>query len=358
VGRVLYLRRKSNIEVELGGAMKKWIFGAALGVVLSSGAYAQSQVNIICSMQADWCNSAKAEFEKTTGIKVNMSLKSSGETYAQIKAESANPKTDLWYGGTGDPHLQAAEENLTVEYRSPKMGELHPWATHQAQIAGFKTVGVYAGALGYGYNPELLAKKKLPEPKCWADLVKPEYKGEIQIANPNASGTAYTALATLVQVFGEDKAFQLLKDMHKNVSQYTKSGAAPIKAAARGETVIGISFLHDVVGEKVAGFPVNTVSPCEGTGYEIGSMSIIKGARNFDAAKAFYEWALTPDAQKLAAPAKQFQLPSNKAAPQPKEAPRFSDVKLINYDTKKYGSSAERKRLLDKWEKEVNSLTK
>jgi iron(III) transport system substrate-binding protein len=51
-------------------------------------------------------------------------------------------------------------------------------------------------------------------------------------------------------------------------------------------------------------------------------------------------------------------LPSNKAAPQPKEAPRFSDVKLINYDTKKYGSSAERKRLLEKWEKEVNSIPK
>jgi iron(III) transport system substrate-binding protein len=335
---------------------KTTLFALAAACAAVQPAFAQQQLSVICSMQADWCNSAKTEFEKTSGIKINMSLKSSGETYAQIKAESANPKTDIWYGGTGDPHLQAAEENLTLEYRSPKMAELHSWATHQAQIAGYKTVGVYAGALGYGFNPELLAKKKLPEPKCWMDLTKPEYKGEIQIANPNASGTAYTALATLVQVFGEDKAFDLLKAMHKNVSQYTKSGAAPIKAAARGETFIGVSFLHDVVGEKVAGFPVSTVSPCEGTGYEIGSMSIIKGARNVEGAKAFYEWALTPEAQKLAAPAKQFQLPSNKAAPQPPEAPRFSDVKLINYDTKKYGSSAERKRLLDKWEKEVNSL--
>lgn len=41
-----------------------------------------------------------AVFEKTTGIKVSMTRKSSGEIYAQIKAEAANPKGDVWWGGT------------------------------------------------------------------------------------------------------------------------------------------------------------------------------------------------------------------------------------------------------------------
>ena len=41
--------------------------------------------------------------------------------------------------------------------------------------------------------------------------------------------------------------------------------------------------------------------PCEGTGYEVGSMSIVKGARNLDNAKKFYDWALTPAAQKIGA---------------------------------------------------------
>ena len=52
-------------------------------------------------------------FEKATGIKVSMTRKSSGEFYAQLKAEAANPRGDIWWGGTGDPHLQAAEEGLT-----------------------------------------------------------------------------------------------------------------------------------------------------------------------------------------------------------------------------------------------------
>ena len=126
----------------------------------------------------------------------------SGETFAQIKAEASNPKGDVWFGGTGDPHLQAAEEGLSEVYQSPMMKDLHPWATYQAQIANYKTVGIYAGALGFSFNTEVLGKKKLAAPKCWADLIKPEYKGEVQMANPAASGTAYAALATLVQIYG------------------------------------------------------------------------------------------------------------------------------------------------------------
>lgn len=318
----------------------------------------QGQVNVICSVQADWCNMIQTVFAKTTGIKVNMSLKGSGEALAQLIAEKANPKTDVWFGGTGDPHLQAAELDLTVPYKSASLPQLHAWAQQQAQQSGWKTVGIYSGPLGFGYNTELIAKKKMSVPKSWADLLKPEYKGEIQVANPASSGTAYTMVATLVQLMGEDKAFDYMKALHKNIGQYTRSGTGPIKAVARGETAVSISFVHDGPGEAMQGFPVATITPSEGTGAEIGSMSIVKGARNLDAAKQFYEWALTPQAQQFGAAAKQFQLPSNKATPIDPHVPDFKTIKFINYDYAKYGSSAERKRLIAKWEKEVNSLPK
>jgi iron(III) transport system substrate-binding protein len=236
------------------------------------------------------------------------------------------------------------------------LDKLHPWATKQAEQSGHKTVGIYMGALGFGYNTELLAKKGLAEPKCWKDLIKPEYKGEVQIANPNSSGTAYTTLATIVQLFGEEGGFDYMKQLHKNINQYTKSGSAPIKAAARGETTIGIVFLHDAVTQRVNGFPIIPVAPCEGTGYEIGSMSIIKGARNMESAKKWYDWALGPDAQKLMPQAKAYQVPSNAGVAPPPEAPKVEQIKLIDYDFAKYGSSAERKRLLAKWDKDVKPL--
>jgi iron(III) transport system substrate-binding protein len=331
----------------------------AAGALSASGAWAQqAQVNVICSVQADWCNMIQTVYAKTTGVKINMSLKGSGEALAQLIAERANPKTDVWFGGTGDPHLQAAEQDLTLAYKSATLPQLHEWAQQQAKQSGYKTVGIYSGPLGFGYNTELLAKKKMDVPKSWADLLKPEYKGEIQVANPASSGTAYTMIATLVQLMGEDKAFDYLKALHKNVSTYTRSGTAPIKAAARGETAVSISFVHDGPQEKMAGFPLETITPSEGTGAEIGSMSIVKGAKNLDAAKKFYEWALTPQAQQFGAATHQYQLPSNKATPIDPHVPDFKKIKLINYDYAKYGASVERKRLIARWEKDVNSLAK
>jgi iron(III) transport system substrate-binding protein len=326
---------------------------SATALAAAGDASAQGRLNLYCSVQEDWCQLMQTEFEKATGVRVAMTRKSSGETYAQIKAEKDNPRGDIWWGGTGDPHLQAAEENLTAAYESPRMKEMQDWSVQQWKTGKQRTVGIYAGALGFGFNTELLAKKNLPEPRCWADLVKPEYKGEVQVANPHSSGTSYTMVASLVQILGENGAFDYLRKLNTNVNQYTKSGAAPIVAAGRGETLIGIVFMHDAITQAVRNFPIKTVAPCEGTGYEIGSMSIIAGARNMDSARKFYDWALSAEAQALGAKAQSYQVPSNRNAPTPPQAPRLSDVKLINYDFQKFGSSDERKRLLTRFDAEI-----
>jgi iron(III) transport system substrate-binding protein len=319
---------------------------------------AQGSLVLYCTPQEEWCREMVNAFERDTGIKVAMTRKSSGETYAQVKAEAANPRGDIWWGGTGDPHLQAAEEGLTLEYKSPKMGELQDWAIKQWEASKHRTIGVYAGALGFGFNPKQIAAKGVPEPKCWMDLLDPKLKDDVQVADPNSSGTSYTMLATVVQLWGEEKGFDYLKKLHKNINQYTRSGAAPAKATSLGETAVGITFQHDLVTMVVDGGPVKVVAPCEGTGYEIGSMSIIKGAKNLENAKKWYDWALSPAAQELAAKAKAYQVPSNKNAKTPPQAPDLKSVKLIDYDFAKYGSSAERKRLLSKWDAEVKNLAK
>lgn len=320
----------------------------------AGGLRAQSgELVLYCSVDETWCRVMSEAFARETGITVLMTRRSAGETYAQVKAEEGQPRGDVWWGGTGDPHLQAAQEGLTEEYRSPALAELQEWAVRQAEAAGHRTVGIYAGALGFGYNSDLVTESP---PACWADLLDERYRDDIQVANPNSSGTSYTMLATLVQLMGEDAAFEYLKALDANISQYTQSGAAPIRAAATGETAIGIVFQHDSVAQTVQGAPIVTVAPCEGTGYEIGSMSLIAGGPNPENAKIWYDWALTAPAQELGAEGQAYQVPSNRSAVTPPEAPDLSQIKLIDYDFAKFGSSEERNRLLARWDAEIGAL--
>ena len=334
----------------------KNLFLVSLLILFAMPLYGAKRLTYYCSTDIPWCELMKNEFEKRTGIRVSMTRASSGETLTKIRAEKSNPKGDVWWGGTGDPHLQAAEEGLSQAYNSPKLSELHDWAKAPHKATGGKTVGIYLGALGYGYNRELLAKKGLPAPKCWNDLLHSAYKDEIMMAYPSTSGTAYTTLASMVQLFGEDGGFNYMKGLHQNISQYTKSGSAGIKAASRGEITIGVVFVHGAVKQAVSGFPIEAVSPCEGTGYEIGSASIIKGARNLESAKKFIDFALSADVQSMSAQVKSYQVPSNKNAVSPPEAPDVSSIKLIDYNHALYGSKVERTRLLKKWDDEVKVL--
>src|SRR5438552_13432324 len=152
----------------------------------------------------------------------------------------------------------------------------------------------------------------MPEPKCWKDLINPAYKNEIQMANPGTSGTAFNTVSTILQLMGEDEGFKFLAAMNKNINQYTRSGSAGIRAAAKGETTIGITFLHDSVAQAVQGYPIKTVAPCEGTGYEIISSAIIIGGPNPEDARKWKDFVLSPAGQNVASTLSKRQIPSNK----------------------------------------------
>ena len=335
--------------------MKAYTISAlALAAVMAAGAAQAQTLSVVCSNEQAWCDLMAQNFKIDTGIDVAIVRKSTGEVLAQIRAETGNPKIDVWWGGTGDPHLIAANEGLTVASGVDTSGLLG-WAQNMAEMSGGKAVGVHVGLLGFLYNKDVLAEKKLPAPACWKDLAKPEYKGEVTVSNPQSSGTAYTQLATLVQLFGEDEAFKLLAEIGANVNQNTKSGSAPGKMAARGETTIAVGFMHDMVNLKKQGFPVEIVSPCEGTGYEVGAVSVINGTPNMEAAKKWVEYVTSAEAQSRGLEVGVFNIPSNPGAKTDPEAPDMATVKLIDYDFATYGSSATRERLLARWEAEVKS---
>lgn len=321
---------------------------ALLGIAAPASA---QKVTVLCSPNPAWCDAIKAEFGKATGIQLDFIRLSSGEALARLRAEKGRPSFDVWFGGTGDPHVVAAEEGLTEFYKPKAWDDLRPQL--REAVAG-KYIPLYAGVLGWGINDKLLKEKGLAPPKKWTDLADPRYKGLLAMPNPNTSGTGYTALATVIQVYGEEKAWDLLKQIHKNMAQYTRSGADPGLLTGRGEVAVGITFMHDAVDQVLKGFPITYGAAEDGTGYEIGGLSLIKGSPNRDAAVRFVEWALTPEAQRLAAERGQsYQVPSNAKTPIPKQAPRFEDYHVIKYDFAKFGSKTVRDAVVKRWTTEV-----
>src|SRR3954469_15896632 len=308
--------------------MKRLLAVVAFFVPLA--AIAQGQLNLYCSSpNTAWCQGMAIGFEKSTGTKVAVIQKATGEMLAQVKAERANPRGDVWWAGAADSYLQAAEEGLLEEYRSPRTGELYDWARRISDLSQNRVSGVYGGIIALGFNREIVDKRKLPVPKCWRDLVNPVYKGEIMLGNPNSSGTAYLMLATLVQVFGEDEAFRYLRAVHPNVNQYARSGIGPMTAITRGETALGSTVLHGVINEIVRGFPVEPVLPCEGVGYEVGSVAVIKGTRNAAAARKFVDFALSPEGQQIGLDVKEYAIPTNRNVTLPPQVPPLASIKVI-----------------------------
>jgi iron(III) transport system substrate-binding protein len=293
---------------------------------------------------------AKA-YETETKVKTSAVRLSAGEGLAKLRADKANPQFSVWLGGAADGFIAAAKEGLLEPYVPAGAEKL---------AAGYKDkggmwTGYYLGVLGVALNTKVLKEKNLPEPASWADLIKPAYKGQISIAHPASSGTSYTMMATILQMFGKDtpdKGFAYLRDFHKNVLQYQKSGAAPARQAGQGEVAIGIVFAHDILATIDAGFKdLKIMYPSEGTGWEIGAVGLVKGAPDVVEGKKYLDWMMGAKAQSLLLTLKAYQLPLHPEAAVNPATPKLSSVKVIDYD---YVWAGDRKKeFVDRFSNEI-----
>lgn len=307
---------------------------------------APQEITVYAGMLEEYMNKGKQDFEKETGIKVNAVRMSSGEVVNRIRAEKNNPQASVWWGGPADGYIQAKEEGLLEKYVSPTASEIPDKFKDKE---GYWT-GIYVGYLGFASNKKMLDEKGIPVPQSWQDLLHPGLKGQISAANPGSSGTAYTTLATVVQIMGEEKGLQYMKALDGQIKNYQKSGTAPARMVGQGEAIVGLSFLHDAIKYREEGMKDLVLSaPSEGTGYEIGGVAIIKGGPNQEAAKKFVDWALTKKAQEIGQTAGSYQFLTNSKATPPKQADELKNTKLIDYDFQWAGTN--KKELIEKWGK-------
>ena len=296
--------------------------------VMASGKKETRVLHIYTAFDTEEAKLYIEAFEKDTGIDVEWVRMSSGEVLARVEAEAGNPQASVWHAGSNTSHINAASKGLLAPYKPKTDFELKD-ILHAKDWAW---TGFYTGAIGFVSNKNFLAKKGVAAPTSWQDLLNPAFAQNVALAYPYTSGTAYTTLATLIQMYGLEKTLDFWEEFDKkSVLQYTKSGTGCIPMAGLGEVGVGIAFSHDILAKGVkAGYPVVMTFPKEGTGYEVGGLSLIKGGPELEVGKLFIDWCYTVEAQNL------FQsynrLPVNPKAKVAEGSVTLDQVKLIDYD--------------------------
>ena len=319
----------------------------ALVLVPPSPARAAEEVVVYSSVDEENAKKLLDAFTKATGVQVRFTFLSSGPAVARLEAERANPRADAWFGAPSENHVAAKEKGLTQPYVSPNAKDL---ADRFRDKDGYWT-SFYMNPLGLGVNTKSLKDRGAPLPASWEDLLRPELKGQIQMPSPQTSGTGYNMVAALVQMWGEDRAFDYLKKLHPNVQTYTQSGTAPSKAAAIGQATIGIQFTPAFLQLADEGYPLQLVFPKDGVGFEAPAISIVKGAPHPEAAKKLVDWCLTVQGQNAITDAKTYFFPVHPKAKLGKGLPPFEQIPVASYDAVRAGQ--DKKRLVDRWINEV-----
>jgi iron(III) transport system substrate-binding protein len=164
------------------------------------------------------------------------------------------------------------------EYRDPD-GQFAAYRAHLSVIA---------------YNSKLLTKDQAP--KSLADLLDPKWSGKIVKAHPGYSGTIMTGTQAISQAVGWKFFEQLGK---QKVMQVQSSTEPPKKLAAGERPVMADGNEYNVFLLRESGVPIEPVYAPEGTPLVVGNAAILKNAPDPNAAKLFYHFMFTREAQQL-----------------------------------------------------------
>lgn len=235
-------------------------------------------------------------FSELTGAKVEFLSMSSGEVITRTKAEG-KPMADLWFGGGLDAFMAAKEDGLLDSYKSEMTDKVPEIFRDEEGYYTSKGLTV----VGFIVNNKILEEKGLEAPKTWKDLAKEEYKGEIIMSNPAISGTNYAALKGLLDLYGEEEGWDLFEKINENIDFYSKRGKDPQEKTAQGEFAIGIIPVDKKAFDAARDNGLSVVYPEDGVSWVPEGVAVFKDSENADVAKAFEDFMLTKEAQKMIA---------------------------------------------------------
>jgi iron(III) transport system substrate-binding protein len=315
--------------------LRKFTALLVLGASLALPSQAQEKVTIYSAAPQDLLDNVIPAFEKATNIKVEVIKGGSGDLINRLKAEARRSTADVLFSVSTD--VVEANSKMFTKFTPDNAKNLAPAFKINDAAIPFTAV-----ATAIGVNRNQLTPAQYP--KTWIDLGNPIYKGKISAGRPDKSGSAYIQLALILQIYGEDKGWEVYRKILDNTVLSNSSGAVS-KFVNDGEASIGLSNEDTLLKYKLGGGPVELLYPTDGTSAIADVMALTANPINPKGARMFIEFMLSKEAQEILDSVGRRPVRSDvvtKSALTP-----IGALKVFNYNDDWAG--ANRARILAKW---------
>jgi iron(III) transport system substrate-binding protein len=299
---------------------------AALALACAQPAAAQQKLIVYTANESNLNHFIFDAFAKETGIQVEPVEAGSGVLFRRIASEKAHPLGDIVWGVSRA--LLRANKALLAPYAS-KNKDATPAQFRDPDDAWI------------GTNVHLLVilqnTKAIPAdagPTSWADLLDPKWKGKIAFTDPANSGSAYSTLTMLNELWGSgDKGWDKVSQLLANTKVLNRSSLV-FQGVGNGEFALGISLEYAGYLWAKNGAPVKVVYPKDGTIPQMEGVAIIKSGPNAEAAKKFVDYVTRKDVrEKILGFAFRRAARTDLDLPRlPGGMPQLSALKILDYD--------------------------
>ena len=306
-----------------------------LGAAMAMPALAQEKVTIYSAAPQDLLDRVIPAFEKASNMKVELIKGGSGDLINRLKAEARRSTADVLFAVSTD--VVEANTKLFTQFTPDN-------AKHLASAFKINDAAIpfTAIATSFGINRNQLTPAQYP--KTWIDLGNPIYKGKISAARPDKSGSAYIQLAQILQIYGEEKGWEIYSKILDNTVLSNSSGAVS-KLVNDGEASIGLSNEDTMLKYKVGGGPVELLYPADGTTVLADVMALTATPINARGGKLFIEFMLSKEAQEILDAVGRRPVRGDVVTKSPLTP--LNKLKVVNYNDDWAG--ANRARILAKW---------
>jgi phosphoglycerate transport regulatory protein PgtC len=271
----------------------------ALGVswLLSATARADERIVVVTSFPEELTTRYEVEFEKAyPGVHVQFVWKQSRDALVELSKPDQGGADVYWAPSLGNfPILRdrGAFQKLVVDHEAlpGRLGD-QPLSDPNGLFEAYDVAGY-----GVVVDPAALQRRALAEPKSWSDLALPAYAGQIVMPIPSKVGFAPALYDIILQSEGWERGWALISEIAGN-AELLSSGIAPTGAVRDGRAALGLTIDFFAISAKANGRDVSFVYPTR-TAFLPAHIAITASTRRYEAAKAFVDFALSKQGQKL-----------------------------------------------------------